>query len=513
MTDQPNTKAIVASATLAWDWRILGVGSVAIIVGAAVAWSPRVAGLGSICLIAMLALLVVRSRLSKLFLVALAVILLGYAFFGRGFAYLGVAPIYVGEIVLAVGLLAALGGGSLGSIRSPVILLIGLLSIWGAIRTIPFVGIYGLDALRDSVIWAYGAFAIQVSSFVIRAGWLARPAQYYGKWVPWLVLWIPLSAILTDLDPGFLPRVPLSEQALVTFKAGDMAVHLAGLAVFMLLGLPNLLKPTAGFSRNSWSKLWWLAWSVSFLVVASQSRGALLAIVAAMAALTVLRPSRKWVVTVLVGAVILAAATLVDVRFEIRPGRYLAPQQVVTNLIGSFVNTGGDSLDGPREWRLLWWNSIINYTVYGDYFWTGKGFGINLADADGFQVTPDDSLRSPHNGHLTMLARAGVPGFTIWLLLQAGFAVSLLRARARFHASEDRLGATLCVWVIAYWVAFMVNGSFDVFFEGPQGGVWLWSLIGYGTALSLHSSRPQSRGPHKERTAPTSGTRVLVTTE
>ena len=30
---------------------------------------------------------------------------------------------------------------------------------------------------------------------------------------------------------------------------------------------------------------------------------------------------------------------------------------------------------------------IIDYTVFGDYFWTGKGFGISLADDDGFQGT------------------------------------------------------------------------------------------------------------------------------
>ena len=29
----------------------------------------------------------------------------------------------------------------------------------------------------------------------------------------------------------------------------------------------------------------------------------------------------------------------------------------------------------------------FDYTVFGDYFWTGKGFGINLADDDGFQTT------------------------------------------------------------------------------------------------------------------------------
>jgi hypothetical protein len=33
-----------------------------------------------------------------------------------------------------------------------------------------------------------------------------------------------------------------------------------------------------------------------------------------------------------------------------------------------------------------------------------------------------------------------------------------------------------------YWVAFIVNASFDVFLEGPMGGVWFWVLFGFGLA-------------------------------
>ena len=25
-----------------------------------------------------------------------------------------------------------------------------------------------------------------------------------------------------------------------------------------------------------------------------------------------------------------------------------------------------------RLWRLLWWNEILQYTLWGDYFWQGK---------------------------------------------------------------------------------------------------------------------------------------------
>jgi hypothetical protein len=61
------------------------------------------------------------------------------------------------------------------------------------------------------------------------------------------------------------------------------------------------------------------------------------------------------------------------------------------------------------QWRLEWCNITIKDTVYGPHFWTGRGFGLNLADAAGFWDGdhPDaPPLRSPHNADMKVLARA-----------------------------------------------------------------------------------------------------------
>jgi len=70
------------------------------------------------------------------------------------------------------------------------------------------------------------------------------------------------------------------------------------------------------------------------------------------------------------------------------------------------------------------------------------------------------------------------------------FALALLHAyrRARRNGREDL--AKLNLWVLAYWWAFfMVNAGFDVFLEGPQGGIWFWSLFGFGLALLIEQKR------------------------
>jgi O-antigen ligase len=146
-------------------------------------------------------------------------------------------------------------------------------------------------------------------------------------------------------------------------------------------------------------------------------------------------------------------------------------------------DNGAEALTTSIQWRLNWWKDIINYTFFGEYFWTGKGFGVNLSEVDNAGGTWFPLLRSPHNGHLTILARAGVPGLALWALIQGAFSIGLLLAYLRARRSQQEWWARVNLWILAYWVAFMVNMSFDVYLEGPQGGIWFWSLFGFGMAM------------------------------
>ena len=52
------------------------------------------------------AMLIFQPFLPHFYLIILGLTLSGYAFLGRGFAYLGAHPVYVGEIILALGFIA-----------------------------------------------------------------------------------------------------------------------------------------------------------------------------------------------------------------------------------------------------------------------------------------------------------------------------------------------------------------------------------------------------------------------
>jgi O-antigen ligase len=249
----------------------------------------------------------------------------------------------------------------------------------------------------------------------------------------------------------------------------------------MVLGLAHTISSSRErYLGREW--LWWFLWLLGCVSIFT-GRAAILTIAVVALTLMLMRPISRW--GKLVFLVLLFGATFTATNFEVNLGRTrsVSVESLALAVQSIFGASGESAYDGTRGWRLNWWQDILNYTVFGEYFWTGKGYGVNLADSDGYQVYSDQSLRSPHNGHLTILARGGVPGLLAWLVLQSGFAVALIRAYLRSRRAGAQEWAMVTLWVLAYWLAFMVNGAFDVFLEGPQGGIWFWSVFGFGIAV------------------------------
>jgi O-antigen ligase len=410
----------------------------------------------------------------RLFLWAITALLLGYQFGGRGFAYLGVAPAFVGEMTLAVGLFALAVARPIRRLGTLQWVLIAFMA-WGAIRTLPYFETYGLDAARDAIVWIYAAFAL-VLSLLLRAPDIRRAVEIYATALSIFVVWVPVLAVIWVAAPQILPLAPGTFVQVPFFKAGDMGVHLSGAAAFLLVGLSI---------RRDWRAfqgLLWLPWLVGFGIVASLSRAAMLAVAIVPVILPFRRRLGRWGTPVLISLMLIGVVGAANVEFDVGR-RSISTEQVISNF-GSVIGIGGDQeLAGTREWRERWWRTILDYTLDGPYFWTGKGYGISLAEDDGF-LGDDPNLRAPHNGHLNILARSGVPGLTLWLLLAAGFAVAMIRAARAAAQARMTMWVALLGWLSAYWLAAFVNMSFDVYLEGPQGGILFWSLTGIGLAAA-----------------------------
>lgn len=628
---------------------------------------------------------------------ALGALLAGYMFLGRGFAHIGIGPVYVGDVVLVLGLATAavvvIRTRALPPITWTIALLLGFVAL-GAVRTLPYLGLYRLDALRDGVLWGYAAFALIVYLLVDRA-FLLRAFRLYGWVVPIFALWLPISwNLFARASAGIDPSNPGSFTPLVFFKGGDMAVHTVGAIAFLVIGASSARSPRVFL----WRVLICLPLLWTAFVAGTSNRGALLTTAIGIVAVAfIARRWRPWrplltaiaaFATALIIQGVIAQLTMsappssaeptviatdaetslpssrpeassslppshgqagststeepregtplavVNPGFELGPvnsgtiagwtiraagphnivegaafrgaryasmknvarayedtitssrfqfkggpdiavsvwvraikarpileiyvnwydrsgtlissvflnslatdgrgnwqectGTLTAPanttqaeilfyeaagkatiglddvtvwsgdfvpepvpakgrpatfQQMIENLFSIFGSSSDATLEGSKQFRLAWWGKIVNYTVFGEYFWVGKGFGVNLADNDGFQSTTDHSLRSPHNSEMTVLARMGVPGLLLWVLVQGAFGIGLVRAIIAHERGGDWQVAAVGGWIFAYWVAMLVDTSFDPYLEGPQGGIWFWTIFGLGLVV------------------------------
>jgi hypothetical protein len=452
-----------------------------------VVWYPLLALTAAAGVCAAVAARYSPSAVDKLFLRSLLVLLSGYALVGRTFAGLGVPPVYIGEIVLVIGLLTVVANGLhfVPEHRATTYLLLAFMT-WGALRTVPYLHTSGLDAVRDGVLWGYGLFALLIAPMLLRRGLVDQIPEFYSRLIPWMVVCAPAWVVISQ----WLGIAAIPGTAMGSPKPGDVAVHLGGAAAFLLAMKGHTVTRRAG-SRLFVEYAAWPVLLLGLVAMGSLTRGGLVAAFGAIFVVVALLPFKAVGKLVVAGATALLVASLWMGWGGSLPGnqfRAISPEQIAKNLGSIGGGGGGEGLDETRTWRLMWWDTILDYTLHGSYFWTGKGYGINLTYDDGVVTDPDDPSRDPHNGNLTVLARSGVPGFVLWSLLQITFVLNMLTGFARARRAGQVTRASLFAWVLAYWLACMVNASFDVYLEGPQGGIWFWCILGYGIALFASQS-------------------------
>ena len=413
------------------------------------------------------------------YLALLAIVLLGYALMGKGFAYLGFPPLYVGEIAFLTGIVVFLRTGAVvGALVTLAALMLVALMAWVLARTFPFFGLYGVESLRDSAIVVYGGFAFIVIGLLLEdARRINTVLRYYGIMLASFPA-IPVGFWLTKYWVDYIPRL-YGPVPIVEIGASAVGTHLAGAMVFVLIGYRKV------------SFLWVLVWFATLALVSATNRGATLAVIVPVTiAMLVLGRYRLMLTTVVAAVGIFAALLALESTFgeynEAKDSieRPVSAHQIVENA-KSIIGQSGHQTEGTKQWRLNWWDIIVNDTIYGPNFWTGRGFGINLADADGFAGTgdlrnPRPPTRSPHNAHMTVLARAGVPGVVLWLLVLGSWAGTMMSAMLAARARGHERWVELFLFVVCYALAILINATFDVTLEGPMQGIWFWCLFGFG---------------------------------
>jgi hypothetical protein len=417
----------------------------------------------------------------------MAIILAGYLLFDRAFAWLHVpgTPIFIGEVVLVFGLYVIIQTPHLGRlvrVSRPMQLLL-LFMLWGFASSFDGVSEFGVvDTIRDSALWYYGAFAFIASVLL-----LYRP-ELWDEMVDRLTRYIPffLGAMLLRLAFSNFEtslRIPDSNVKITAHKTGGIAVNVAIALALLII----VVGPSASDQVRKRATTHTLIGLLIIVAAGTQNRGGFVAAFVVLSVVFVIaRHARAAMLGVLGFSLLLAIlAAALDVSLQL-DRRELSVGQIIENVQSVTEETSATGEANTTQWRLSFWTIVLDDMAEDRRWVAGYGFGENLALRFGFE-NPNQSvpLRNPHNSHLSVLARMGLVGSTLWITLFGTWYSGLIRARRNFTELGEGRRAALAMWLMLAMTALLVNAFFDPTIEGPQVGILLWTLFGLGAALGL----------------------------
>ena len=415
----------------------------------------------------------------------------GYLLFDKAFAYLHVpgTPLFVSELVLGIGFLAAVVSTRYVRVPikdEPILALLGAFALWGLIRTLPGLAEYGVLAIRDAALWYYCLFAFFICAALARSpGLLDRLIVQFGRLTPWLLLWLPVAIVLTPLSvSGSRPVVPFSDISVYNHKAGNAAI-----AALLALGLMWVVPGSRSPRSRAWLSLLAL---VIIALSATQNRGGLIGVVAgATVGLAFLSNRLALVARVVVITALglsLASTLSLKVPIEGAQGRDFSTDQLVANVVSLAGADEPGNLGGTVDGRKELWTRILDKQITDGRLVDGSGFGQNLAAEVGVYDDGKDTLRSPHNSHLHIMARMGLVGISLWIALWVGWYWRLIGGCRRLARQGLLARRQVAVLSMMGTTAILVSSFFDPQLEGPQVAALLWTMFGIGVAVTTARS-------------------------
>ena len=398
--------------------------------------------------------------LNRVYIKLYFLVLLLYVFFNKGIAYS-----YMAEILLVAGIFVLFINRKYFEIaldRKQIIvsifILISFLYILVGLFQYPIINV-----IRDSLAFQYAWFAFIIYFFKNEYDYIWQKIIQIYKWVP-LILF--LNFFLFYFVFLSLPPINIfGNQSIIIYKNGDKSVHLLISTILMFI------------YTEKYTRIWLLANTIliviNFLILLAFTRSGSVAYIFALFSFFFFSKEKflneslikllKFVPIIMVIGMGLFVA--IDIQGDAQ-GRTISLSQITDNFSSILSSNIDGNLAENKVWRLIWWAKLVNESFTVQHFFVGKGLGMSLAGND--ILNTDDNLRSPHNFHLTILARFGYFIFIAWII----WLLSLFKPLF----TRKLAGKTLAITSIL--LAFIINASFDVFFEGPMGAFPFWTFVG-----------------------------------
>jgi hypothetical protein len=319
-----------------------------------------------------------------------------------------------------------------------------------------------IKLIQDSFIFQYSFFTFILFIFKDDIDIIWENIYKIYKWLP---IFLFINFILQFFVP-LLENVSIfGTIPILLYKNGDMGVQLCISTIFMILNLDKYNK----------KEVYIISFFIiyDFLIISSYSRSGMLSYLIGLSCFyyytnnKIIKNSFKTFTKYIPYLLLIIIPLFISIKVkENFQGRVAGIEQIGQNFTSIFGQAEAVNLENNEIWRLLWWSKIINYSFTTESFFYGKGLGMSLAQTDDILV--DEDLRSPHNFHLTIMARFGVIVFFIWVY----WIILTLKPLFSKKLSPKMLALT-CIILI-----FLFNASFDVFLEGPMGAFPFWTFVG-----------------------------------
>jgi hypothetical protein len=391
----------------------------------------------------------------------------------------------LGELLMFLALTLVILGKQRGYVKSmffdpPVFCLMALLFLSCA-HLLFDVPRYGLYAVRDSSMFFEAAFLI----LGVIWGRNRRSTQLLMRWLFFIFVLNLLYSYTFPWGDQIQAVSPVSGVFHIVPLIGSYQMS----ALFLVLGALYCIWVGPSVVR-------WPRWSLVLLAVTQlgglailQVRAMYVGIVLVLVILLLLRETKKLVglaSTLGLGfaalLVMLSAVSLTGIKLQGRMGPvdFSFIEQHAKTVLALGDPNARMSHDVDRgDWYQEVWDRVrsnpSNLAV-------GVGFGQVLIDFENEQGIP---VRQPHNSSLTVLARLGFVGLSIWLLFIGLVIVRYVRFLRTPYITAGV--STLVLWLFVQFILTLLDASVQPALEFSHGAIPFYFLLGLGFATMRSS--------------------------
>jgi hypothetical protein len=357
---------------------------------------------------------------------------------------------------------------------------------------------YGFYAVRDSSMFFEAVFLI------LGVMWSQNPrsTELLKRWL----FYVFLINLFYSYTFSWGEKIQAMSPSFGVFHPVPLFGYYQGSAVLLLLGAMYFVWIAPSIVR-------WPRWILMLLAAAQlgglaihQVRSMYVGIAVILVVLLLLRENKKLVgfaSTIGLGfgvlLALLLAVSALGIKLEGRMGPVdlsFVEEQAKTVLAVGDANARMSHDVDRANWYGQVWDRICSSPTN---IMVGEGFGqalINFVNEEGIPV------RQPHNSSLTVLARLGFLGLSIWLLFIVLVLVRYVRI-LRIRSVPEGASATI-LWLFLCFLLVLIHASVQPSLELSHGSIPFYFLLGLGIGIMEQMKDgfdPQSFGVSARRTA------------